>query len=122
MQMGVYKNACLELFGKIPVEYVYHFVFLDEQQSALKGKFLDKIDQELVDVLNDYSLCRRTDNWKPQPSPLCYWCPFHGHSPNADPEFVGMCQYFSLWTPENKTFKTHRQYYENINDVKRFEW
>ena len=118
MQMGVYKNACLELFGKIPIEYVYHFIFLDEQQNALKGKYVAKIDQEIIDTLGDYNICDRTENWKPNPSPLCYWCPYHGNSPNADPEFSGMCQYYSLWTPENKTFKVRKPYFETINDIK----
>ena len=122
MQMGVYKNACLDLFGKIPVEYVYHFVFLDEQQNALQGKFLNKIDEEIIDTLTNLYNCSRSDSWAPQPSPLCYWCPFHGTSPNADPEFIGRCQYFSLWTPNNKTFKVHKPYFADINEAARVDW
>lgn len=120
-QMGVYKNACIDLYGKTPIEYMYHFIFLDKTQQALEGKYAKSIDKDITNILKDLSISNTTDNWKPNPSPLCYWCPFHGYSPNADAEFIGMCQYFSLWTPENKTFKTNRVYVENIND-KPVDW
>ena len=47
-------------------------------------------------------------------TPLCYWCPFHSTSPNADPKFSGLCQYHSLWTPEKKSFAVLNPYGQEI--------
>lgn len=119
MQMGVYKNACIDLYGKVPVEYMYHFIFLDETQQALEGKYVDKIDKKISKVIDEIYENRTTDEWKPKPSPLCYWCPYTGSSPLADDNFTGMCQYYSLWTPQNKTYATRRKWDANSPNNKR---
>lgn len=124
MQMGVYKNACKAIYGKTPVEYMYHFIFLDETQLALEGKYIDKIEAKLSKVIDEIYTNRRTNEWKPKPSPLCYWCPYTGSSPLADELYLGMCQYYSLWTPERKTYAVRKKWNENdpLNKNNGFEW
>lgn len=56
--------------------------------------------------------------YPPKPTPLCYWCPFHSTSPNADPKFSGLCQYHSLWTPEKKSFAVLNPYGQEIKKAK----
>ena len=120
-QMGVYKLACQQLYGKTPVEFIYHFVFLDEKQNALEGQYVDKIDSVIKKTMNAIEKSKQTASWKPKPSPLCYWCPFTGSSPLADEEFNGYCQYYSLWTPNHKTYTTNRVWKEPTSQDKKYE-
>lgn len=46
-------------------------------------------------------------DFKPNPTPLCHWCVFSHTYPNQPKEAKGLCPYYSLWTKENKTFKTN---------------
>ena len=54
----------------------------------------------------------KDNDFAPNATPLCYWCDFAGHTPNADPTLKGMCPYYSLWTPTQKTFKVNARYEE----------
>ena len=64
-------------------------------------KKLDKIITELKD---NYT----SKEFKPKPTPLCYWCPYNKQSCIKDKENEMLCEYYSLWTPTEKTFAVNK--------------
>lgn len=122
LQHIVYDLACIYIYGVIPEEHEYDFILLDKKQTSEDGvcskgylkRGITKIDKTL-DEIEELS---RSKDYKPKPSPLCYWCPYHSDSPHSDPKYKGDCAYHSLWTPENKTFETLNKY--DINNKLKF--
>ena len=118
LQHIIYDLGCICLYNQIPAYHEYNFILLNEKQTADDGccskgyltRGVKKIDSTLDEILN---LEQSNDNFVPKPSPLCYWCPFHSDSPNADSHYIGMCEYHSLWTPNNKTFEVLNPYGSN---------
>lgn len=126
LQMFVYDLACYALFGKIPVAHEYDFVCIDEQVTeedgvCTKGYFKRGL-KKLRNLLEHEEQITKDNNFAPNATPLCYWCDFAGHTPNADPALKGMCPYYSLWTPTEKTFRVNARYEEkqDINPVRKF--
>ena len=63
-----------------------------------------------------------TNGHKPSPTPLCYWCEFCKQNPDANTQYQFECEYYSMWTPSEKTFKVAKEFVkedENKNTVKR---
>lgn len=118
MQHVIYDLACIHLYGQPATDHVYDFILIDAVQGANEGVcskgYLNRGIKKLDKVLNQMDEMSRTGNYPPKPSPLCYWCPYHSTSPNADPKYAGLCQYHSLWTPERKTFAVLNTYGETI--------
>lgn len=116
LQMVTYDLACLFLYGILPEYHEYDFILLNTKQTTDDGVcskgYLTRGLRKLDRILDSITICNITQEFKPSPSPLCYWCEFASayHSPNSDPKFEGMCPYYSLWTPENKTFKVNQKY------------
>ncbi len=120
LQHIFYDLACVYLYGKLPVEHVYDFILLNQIQDSNNGvcskgylkRGIAKIDKTLDLIINK-------KDFKPKPTPLCYWCAYHTDSPNADKIYKGECHYHSLWTPENKTYEVLNKYEEGRNNNKR---
>ena len=116
MQHVTYDLACILLYGQPADVHEYDFILINKIQGAAEGVcskgYLKRGVSKLDKVLNSIEEMSIEGEFPPKPSPLCYWCPFHSDSPNADPKFSGLCQYHSLWTPENKTFATLNPYGE----------
>ena len=86
----------------IPVENitcVYDLPFLDLKQEAGSIGFMTKGETELKKLLADID----KKDFKPKPSPLCYFCPFCKNNPESPEDVRDLCPYYSLWTRENKT-------------------
>lgn len=111
LQQCIYGMALFNEYGKLPVEYRYDFIFIDEYQQACTKGYLKRAIKKLTKLLNQIDELADTDMYKPSPTPLCYWC-FAGDSPNADDRFKGLCPYRSLWTPEKKTFDVLNKFEE----------
>lgn len=126
LQMVIYDIACLQMYGQLPEEHEYDFILLNQQQTTLNGvcskgymkRGLTKLDK----LLNRIDEMKKSGLYIPSPSPLCNWCDFpdKSHTPNADPKFAGMCEYYSLWKPDNKTFAVNKPY-ESIKIVNDFK-
>lgn len=108
LQHVIYGLACFNEFGVLPSEYQYSFILLNEKQNACSKGYLKRGLAKLDKLLIQKEEMEKNNCFKPKATPLCYWCDFHGTSPNAADEFKGLCEYYSLWTPENKTFKTNK--------------
>lgn len=109
LQFGFYACAILNTYGILPSENEYHFVFLDKIQKALtKGwekRFIKKVTKTF-DAIDENT---KSGIWSPNPSPLCAWCNFSVTNPNAT-EYKDICNYYSLWTPTNKTFEVNKKW------------
>lgn len=118
LQMVIYDMACYFLYGVVPEEHVYDFILLDQMQGPKDGVctkgYLKRGLKQLDKILDSIDDCITTGLYKPSPSPLCYWCDFAdaGHTPNASERLGGMCPYYSLWTPEERTFKVNQPWDE----------
>lgn len=111
MQFAIYSMAILLYFKTLPIECEYRFIFLNDSQFALTKGWEDRIIKNLNKLLEGVETCKTTGVYKPKPTPLCHWCSYCKTNPNAH-EFNNECQYFSLWTPYNKTFDTNKPFTE----------
>lgn len=109
LQFGIYALAILNDFGKLPIESEYRFILIDDKQYALtKGweKRLITAINKLIQQVEDNS---ESGQWKPSPTPLCYWCYACAQNPDAT-KYKDECEYYSLWTPTNKTFEKKKEW------------
>lgn len=118
MQMFIYALACKELYGRYPSEFVYDMILIGEKQYAMTKGWEKRGMNMLNNKLNSLIEHIKTNNnrMKPSPSPLCYWCSYSETNPNAT-NGRELCEYYSLWKPEDKTFKKNKEWIEkNVDD------
>ena len=115
LQFGIYALAILNDFGVLPSQSKYRFILLDETQSALTKGWEKRLIKALDNIFDKIDADEKAGVYKPSPSPLCHWCNFCSHNPDAT-DYKFDCEYYSLWTPDNKTFSVNRQF--EVGDVK----
>lgn len=115
LQFGIYALAILNDFGVLPSQSKYRFILLDETQSALTKGWEKRLIKALDSIFDKIDADDKAGIYKPSPSPLCHWCNFCSHNPDAT-DYKFDCEYFSLWTPDNKTFSVNRQF--EVGDLK----
>lgn len=112
IQMYIYSLACKEMYGEYPVACIYDMLFLGiKQESCTKG-YLDRGFKKLnsiVDSLIWYMEIGK-EYMPPKSSPLCHFCEYCITNPNSDPWYNYLCEYYSLWTRENRTFKVNKEW------------
>lgn len=112
LQLYIYHLALSQKFpdAKI-VEYMYDFVLLNQTQLGGTLGWLKRADKKLNKLLDGIAECEQSGEWKPKPSPLCYWCSYCVNNPKADKQFNINCPYFSFWTPDDRhNFSTNMTY------------
>lgn len=117
LQFGIYALAILNDFGVLPEESIYRFILLDETQKALTKGWEKRLIKLLESIFDKIDECNVNNTWVPKPSPLCHWCFACAHNPDAT-IYKYDCEYYSLWTPGNKTFECNRKWnvLEHSND------
>ena len=118
LQFGVYALAILNEFGVLPEESIYRFILLDETQKALTKGWEKRLIKALDGIFDKIDADNKSGVWIPKSSPLCHWCNFCSHNPDAK-DYKYDCEYYSLWTPDNKTFAVNRQF--ETGDLKNAE-
>lgn len=118
MQMVIYSLAVEQMYGKLPVQHLYDFVFIGKKQHACTSGYLNRGKKKLDKWFNLLDECRETNIWRPSPSPLCHWCDFCATNNDADVEMKFFCPYHSLWTPSNKTFAVASSFEVNQSESK----
>ncbi len=103
LQFGIYALAIYSETGQLPVESLYRFILIDDQQQALTKGWEKRLDKKLDKIFDSIDELKKTGIYKPNPTPLCHWCSYCETNHDAH-EFKDLCEYYSLWTPENKTF------------------
>ena len=116
LQFGVYALAILNEFGVLPIESEYRFVLIDDKQYALTKGWEKRLIKAMDKVFGDIELSEKKSVFVPKPSPLCHWCNFCQTNPEAT-IYKNECEYFSKWTPTQKTFEGNKEWnaLENIN-------
>ena len=116
LQFGVYALAILNEFGVLPTESEYRFILIDDKQYALTKGWENRLIKAMDKVFGDIEASEKKSVFVPKPSPLCHWCNFCQTNPEAT-IYRNECEYFSKWTPTQKTFEVNKKWnaLENIN-------
>lgn len=116
LQFGIYALAILNEFGVLPIESIYRFILIDDEQYALTKGWEKRLIKALDKVFGDIEASENKKVFVPKPSPLCHWCNFCQTNPEAT-IYRNECEYFSKWTPTQKTFEVNKKWnaLENIN-------
>lgn len=109
LQFGVYALAILNEFGKLPIESMYRFILIDEKQYALTRGYEKRLIKALDGIFDKIEADEKNKIWIPKSSPLCHWCSYCSHNPDAT-NYKYECEYYSLWEPNNKTFAVNKQF------------
>lgn len=105
LQFVVYSKALYERYGDdIEIECYYDLPTLRLIQPAGTNGFFKRGMKKINSILDSIE----AKMWEPSPSALCWWCSFRRK--NGMEESHMLCPYYSLWTPDNKTYD------------KKFEW
>ena len=110
LQMFIYALAVKEIYKKLPSEFMYDFILLNEQQLACSKGYDTRGLKKLNGLFDAIEESRKTGIYPPKPSPLCYWCDYCNNNPKADKLYKSECPYYSLWTPNNKTYKVNKPF------------
>ena len=116
LQFGIYALAILNEFGALPIESEYRFILIDDKQYALTKGWENQLIKAMDKVSGDIEASEKKSVFVPKPSPLCHWCNFCQTNPEAT-IYRNECEYFSKWTPTQKTFEVNKKWnaLENIN-------
>lgn len=109
LQFGIYALGILNEFETLPEESIYRFILLDKTQKALTKGWEKRLIKALDGIFDKIDADEKAGVYKPSPSPLCHWCNFCSHNPDAT-DYKHDCEYYSLWTPDNKSFAVNRQF------------
>ena len=112
MQFVVYALAIKDKYEKYPVENMYDMIFLNDVQMCLTDKNWEKKGiYKIKKLFEEIELCINIDEFHPKPTPLCWWCPYGDeNSPNSDSVYGGICEYRSLWKPNDKTHRKLKEW------------
>ncbi len=112
LQFGIYALAILNDFDKLPIESLYRFILLDDRQQALTKGWEKRLIKALNGIFDKIDADTESGIWIPKPTPLCHWCNYCLHNTDAT-DYKYECEYYSLWTPDNKTFAVNKQFNED---------
>ena len=118
LQFGIYAMAIYQEFGQIPVSFLYRFILIDEDQAAMTSGWEKRLEKTLDNLLDKIDKCKKSGIWLPKPSPLCHWCNYSITNPKAH-EFKNDCEYYSLWTPQEKSWAVNKKYNALDNTIKK---
>lgn len=109
LQFGIYAMAIYQLLGQIPVSFLYRFILLDEDQMAMTSGWEKRLEKTLDNALDKMDKNKKSGIWLPKPSPLCWYCPYNCNNPK-NTEFAQECEYYSLWSPNNRVWSVNKKY------------
>lgn len=121
LQFVVYTLALIDKYGEdIEVECFYDLPVIDTFQPVCTKGYLERGKKKLDKLFKAIS----DKEFAPHPSPLCYWCPYRFDGATKNEYCKELCCYFSLWTPNEKTFKTKSEWKgmeKHFVQMKKFE-
>lgn len=100
LQLVIY---CMGLHEALAIPYEklsckYDLPFLNLKQDAGTKGFIKRGVSKLEALIEGI----KDKDWEPNPSPLCYYCPYCNANPGQPEGAENLCPYYSLWTPEKK--------------------
>lgn len=113
LQLYVYLLAVQKMYPGKEIEGCwYDFIMLGEQRRGGTKGWEKRCEKKLSNLIGTIADNQVTGIWKPKPSPLCYWCSYCANNPLASEETNNLCSYYSLWTPNTKTFEVANEWKE----------
>ena len=109
LQFGIYALAILNMFGKLPIEFEYRFITIDQVQTAMTSGWEKRLEKQIDKTLDNIDKCKETGIWIPSPTPLCHWCYASNTNPKAV-QYKNECEYYSLWTPTEKNWDVNKRF------------
>lgn len=122
LQMYIYTLACLDIYKKMPKEHEYDFIFLGEKQKACTKGYEQRGKKKLDKLFAAIEESKAAGVYRPKPTPLCHWCEYSGNTVSKDTKCNGMCSYYSLWTPQNKTYSVNKKFENKTENKKEGFW
>ena len=120
LQLYIYALAIKSMFGKFPAQLEYEFILIGKTQTITGSEWYDKAEKKLFALTERLKEAYTTGIFVPKPTPLCYWDVFSPIGCIKDEKLNGKCEYYSLWRPFDKTFKTNKKW--DADKSKNFEW
>lgn len=109
LQFGIYALAILNDFGTLPIESQYRFILIDDEQYALTKGWEKRLAKALEKVFKQIENDEKENVFVPKATPLCHWCSYCQTNPSAT-IYREDCEYFSKWTPTEKTFEVNKKW------------
>lgn len=108
-----------------PLQFVVYSLAIQQMYNCSENDIICQYDLPLVGIVQDagtFGFMKRgleklnklfesikSQDYTPNPSPLCHWCNFCSTNTNA-PEYVKLlCPYHSNWTREHPTFQNEME-------------
>lgn len=122
-QFALYNMALLIMYGQLAADNLYRFIFLDAEQHALSKGWEERIIRKLDKTLDQIDENQVSGIYPPKATPLCYYCSFCRNNPQAT-IYKNECDYYSLWTPTNRTFEKNKEFNPELIQKKArvFDW
>lgn len=105
LQFFIYCLAIEKKFGKPSIEHEFDFILLGDYQNALTRGFYNRGIKALTELTNKL---KNDILFKPKPSPLCHYCHLSENTIVNSGWFNGLCEYYSLWRPDNKVYGVNK--------------
>lgn len=112
LQMYIYAEAIKDKYGKYPIEFEYDFILLGQKQQAMSKGWEKRGQKKLTKIIDNMMEDYRTGIFIPKPAPLCYWCDYNEIGITKDPKVCRLCEYYSLWTPTQRSSSTNKDWGE----------
>lgn len=107
LQFVVYALALQRMYGEdIEFECYYDLPIIDTIQPVCTPGFIVRGEKKINKLLDSIE----ANEFKPKPSPLCFWCAYRLGGATKDELCEELCPYYSLWTRDNKSFKTKMEW------------
>ena len=103
MQHCIYAMALKEALGLLtePTQFFYDLPFVNTRQPIGSIGCIKRAKNQLHKLFEGIETpCE--DQWKPCPSPLCFYCEYGGLNPKLTDEGRHLCPYYSLWKKGDK--------------------
>ena len=100
LQMVVYTLALKDKEPTCKVSCQYELPLIGSRQLVKNTKYLEMGEDTIRELLDGII----KEQFIPNPSPLCHWCPFCPTNKDQPEEAKNLCPYYMKWTRENKTF------------------
>jgi CRISPR/Cas system-associated exonuclease Cas4 (RecB family) len=110
LQMLFYTLAIEHVYGMQPVEHLYDFMFLGKIQECCSKGYYKRGTKKLLKLWDELCTARKSGMWIPKATPLCHWCDYCRTNPRSSNDYNEECKYYSLWTPNNKTYAKNKEF------------
>lgn len=102
LQFVCYCAALRKRYGTdIAVTCYYSLPVIHKLQAAGTKGFEKRGITKINKILDSIE----SEEYEPNPTPLCYWCEFSNTNPSVTEEGKNVCPYYSLWTKDHRTFE-----------------